>query len=295
MVEVRHLRYFVAVAEELNFTRAAQRVHIDQTPLSRAVRDLEDELDVQLLVRSPKRLQLTPAGARMLQEARKILSRLERAKRVVRCTHALYHVPLRVGVADGIAQPLLSQCLQAWQKTVPEIPLELFEMRARELAFALRTEDVDVGFSFGLPDDDAIAQQPAWRYRVVAMLPSAHELAPRAVVALHELLAFPLLSCDEERQPGLLAQMRAIARRHTVQPTIAGTAYSLEGYVNRIASGAAVGLADYGHAQTIRRRDIVFVPLVQEEFITTFVLHKHQRFGITTAVQRFLTHVSNLS
>lgn len=130
MIELRHLRYFVAVAEELNFTRAAERVHIDQTPLSRAVRDLEDELGVQLFVRRPRRLMLTPAGARLLEEARKLFIRFERTKRAVRWTHTLYQPPLRVGVADGIAQPRLAQCLAGWQAISPAVPLELSEMRA---------------------------------------------------------------------------------------------------------------------------------------------------------------------
>ena len=140
MIELRHLRYFVAVAEELNFTRAAERVHIDQTPLSRAVRDLEDELGVKLFVRAPRRLALTPADARLLEEARKLFIRFERTKRAVRRTSALYQPPLRIGVADGLAQPKLSECLAGWQAMAPAVPLELSEMRAHELAAALCQE-----------------------------------------------------------------------------------------------------------------------------------------------------------
>lgn len=82
--ELRYLRYFIAVAEELNFRRAAERVHIDQTPLSRAIRDLEDQLGVQLFVRTPRKLHLTPAGLRLLKEARKVFIRIERAQRTAR-------------------------------------------------------------------------------------------------------------------------------------------------------------------------------------------------------------------
>ncbi|MFA5679924.1 MAG: LysR family transcriptional regulator [Hydrogenophaga sp.] len=295
MIELRHLRYFIAVAEELNFTRAAERVHIDQTPLSRAVRDLEDELGVQLFVRKPRQLLLTPAGARLLEEARKLFIRFERTKRAVRQTHSLYQAPLRIGVADGISQPLLSECFLRWQSVAPEVPLELIEMRARELAAALKHEDLDIGFSFGVPEDDAIAQRPAWRYRLMAMLPCTHELASRSVVSLRELLAFPLLSCSEDRLPGMFAQMRDIVRRHTEQTTVADVAFTAQGYVTRIAAGVGVGLADAGHAQTLHRSDVVVIPLAEEEQIVTYVLHKHQRFGIAGPVQRFLTHVSTLS
>lgn len=74
MIELRHLRYFIAVAEELNFRRAAERVHVDQTPLSRTVRDLEEQLGVTLLARAPRRLKLTPAGSKLLEHARMLIS-----------------------------------------------------------------------------------------------------------------------------------------------------------------------------------------------------------------------------
>lgn len=295
MIELRHLRYFIAVAEDLNFRRAAERIHIDQSPLSRTIRDLEEELGVPLFVRLPRRLELTPAGLKLLTECRKLLIRLERVKRKVRHTHALYQAPLCIGVADGIAQPRLSECLNRWRLVAPEVPLEIAEMRARELVNALQSEEVDVGFSFGVPDDEAIAQRPAWRYPVMALLPRGHELAECAAIPLGELLAFPLLSCNEDRLPGLLAQMRAIVRKYKEQTTLAGAANTLSGYVTRIAAGAGVGLADAGHTWALQRNDVLALPLAEEERITTFVLHKHQRFGITEPLQRFLAHVSTLS
>src|SRR3546814_12720637 len=109
-----------------------------------------------------------------------------------------------------------------------EVPMELIEMRARELAAALKHEDLDIGFSFGVPEDDAIAQRPAWRYRLMAMLPCTHELASRSVVSLRELLAFPLLSCSEDRLPGMFAQMRDIVRRHPEQTTVADVAFTAQ-------------------------------------------------------------------
>jgi len=294
MIELRHLRHFVAVAEELNFRRAAERIHIDQTPLSRTVRDLEDQLGVQLFVRTPRKLHLTPAGLRLLKEARKVFIRMGRAQRAVRETDARFRAPLRIGVADGIAQPKLAQCLVNWRWVAPEIQLELAEMRAPELAEALQREELDAGFSFGLPDDDAIAQQPAWSYAAMALLPLGHELTSRAELALTELLSFPLLSFHARRQPGLFQQVRAMLQRHTATPTIAGEACTLNGYVTRIAAGMGVGLWDAGHIATLCRSDVVAVPLRESERITTFVLHKHQRFGLPDGLQRFVAHAKTL-
>jgi DNA-binding transcriptional LysR family regulator len=294
MIEIRHLRHFIAVAEELNFRRAAERIHIDQTPLSRTVRDLEDQLGVQLFLRAPRKLHLTPAGLRLLQEARKVLIRMERTQRAVRDTDARSRAPLRIGLADGVSQQKLSACLVNWREVAPAIQLEVTEMRAPELAQALQREELDAGFSFGVPDNYGIAQQPAWSYPAMALLPLGHELASRPELELAELLAFPLLFYNATRLPGLRQQMQAMLERRMATPTITGEACTLNGYVTRIAAGMGVGLADAGHVAMLRRSDVVTLPLRDDERITTYVLHKAQRFGSYDPIQRFIAHASTL-
>lgn len=294
MIELRHLRYFIAVAEELSFSRAAERVHIDKTPLSRTVRDLEDELGVQLFVRSPRRLILTPAGARLLEEARKLFIRFERTKRAVRQTHSMHQAPLRVGVADGLAQPRLAECFARWPMVVPAVPLELAEMRAHELVTALNREEVDVGFSFGVPESDSLTQEVAWSYPLMALLPQGHELTHVATLSLDEVACFPMIACSANCKPGVCRQMDAILARCSRAPTIVAEACTFTGYVTRIAAGLGVGLADSGHADTLRRDDIVAVPLVDDAHLHTYVLHKHHRFGLPEVVQRFLSHAKSL-
>lgn len=295
MIELRHLRYFIAVAEELNFTRAAERVHIDQTPLSRAVRDLEEELNVQLFVRRPRRLTLTPAGARLLEEARKLFIRFERTKRAVRQTHSMYQAPLRIGVADGLAQPRLAKCFSRWQAIAPETPLELAEMRASELVAALSREDIDIGFSFGVPESDCLAQEAVWSYPLMALLPRGHELSRAQALSLAELACFPLITCCASYKPGLRQQVDALLARSGRILTVAGEACTFTGCVTRIAAGLGVGLADSGHAKTLCRDDVVAVPLVDDACLHTYVLHKHRRFGLPEVVQRFLAHAKSLN
>lgn len=277
MIELRHLRYFIAAAEELNFRRAAERSYIDPTPLSRTIRDLEERLGVVLFIRAPHRLRLTPAGAKLLEHARRLFIRLERAKRAVRGTDARHREPLRIGVADSTAQPKLAECLACWRAIAPDMPVELTEMRAAELLAALRSEEVDVGFSFGLPDDEAIAQQPAWKNLIVATLPLGHELAGHVVLSLSELFAFPVIACDVAYHPGLCRQMEAILGQYSLSPTIAGEARTLAGYLTRVAADLGVGVADAGHMETLRRTDVVVVPLAEKVHFTTYVLHRQQR------------------
>lgn len=293
-MDLRHLRYFIAVAEELNFRRAAERVHIDQTPLSRTIRDLEERLGVALFFRRPRKLQLTPAGTKLLDHAHKILIRVERTKRVVRETDARHREPLRIGVDDSTALPKLAECLVRWQEFSPDVPLEITEMRTAELLVALRNEEVDAGFSFGLPEDPAVAQQPAWKSPVVGILPPTHELAQREVLSLAELLRFPAIACDASYHPGLCQQMKEILSQFSLSPTPVAEARTLNGYVTRVAAGLGVGVADADHMRTLRRADIVVVRLAEKIHFTTYVLHKPQNGRLPEALQRFLTHATAL-
>lgn len=292
MIELRHLRYFIAVAEELNFRRAAERIHIDQTPLSRTIRDLEERLGVMLFVRSPRKLRLTPAGAKLLEQARRLLIRLERTKRVVRETDARHCEPLRIGTDDCTAQPKLAECLARWQTVAAGTPVELTEMRSTELLVALRSEEVDIGFSFGLPDDAAIAQLPAWASPLVALLPHTHELARRDVISLAELLSFPTIVYHADYHSGLSRQMEDVLKRYALHPTIVGEARSLAGYLTRVAAGLGVGMADADHMRALQRSDVVVVPIGESIHLTTYVLHKLQPTGLHESLRRFLTHAT---
>lgn len=128
----------------------------------------------------------------------------------------------------------------------------------------------------------------------MALLPADHELATQPALPIADVLAFPLLSHHADRQPGLLLQLQTIVRRHSAAPKLSGEASTLGGYITRVAAGMGVGLSDAGHAKTLCRRDVIAVPIHEDERITTFVLHKHKRFGLANALQRFVAHAKTL-
>lgn len=295
MFELRHLRYFIAVAENLNFRRASERVHIDQSPLARTIRDLEESLGVSLFARTSRTLRLTPAGEKLLLDARELFVSLERTKRAVREVDQNFRAPLRIGIADGISQPKLSSCLSGWMQLEPHIPLELHDMLASDLADALRREELDVGISFGVAEEEVIVQEPAWNYPLMAVVPSGHELATRQSLTLNEVVAFPMIACSHKYRPGVRRQIDTHIKSCSFTPVIAGEAGSLPGYLTQIAAGLGVGLADTGHLQTMRLEDVVTIPLEDSAVtITTHVLHKRQRSELPTSVQHFLTHAKSL-
>ncbi|WP_398494369.1 LysR family transcriptional regulator [Variovorax sp.] len=292
MIELRHLRYFVAVAEERCFHRAAERIHIDQTPLARTVRDLEEQLGVVLVERAPRRLNLTPAGHELLEHAPRLFARIERVLRAVRAKDAGHREPIRIGVADGLAQPRMNACLTRWRAGNPGIPIELSELTAIELARALRLEELDVGFSFGLPGAEGIVQRPVWSYPAKALLCGAHVLARKRELSLAELLTFPIVGWHPDHLPGLRQQMEVGCRAcGAACPMTMGQASTLVGYATRVAAGLGVGLADAGHLRLLKSADLTVVPLLENLRFITYLLHKQRPFRASDVRHRFIAHV----
>src|SRR5205823_12575992 len=132
-MELRHLRYFVAVAEEENVTRAAERLHVSQPPLSRQSRDLEEELGVTLFERSAKSVRLTDAGRVFLNEARAVLERAEEATRAVKAISSGSSGELHVGFAPSLAVDILPRALRQFQIEAPGIRVQLHDMSTEEM------------------------------------------------------------------------------------------------------------------------------------------------------------------
>lgn len=295
MIELRHLRYFIAVAEELNFHRAAERVLVDPSALSRAVRELEGDAGAPLLARASRSLRLTPAGAELLDAAREVLLRVERARRRCREVDAQSRIPLRLGIADGLSQPRLTRCLSSWRELAPETPLELTDLRAADLADALRREELDVGFSFGVVADEAIAQEAVWSYPLVAVSPSDHELARRVWLSLAEVLSQPMVAWRAREIPGKRRQIDEVVAQCGASPVYAGEVASMAGFINMVGTGMGVGLTDAGHMETLRRSDIAAIAIRDaSQPVRTYVLHKRQDDLLQRDVQRFVAHAKSV-
>jgi DNA-binding transcriptional LysR family regulator len=289
-IQLRQLRYFVSVAEELSFRAAAERLHIDPTPLARAIRDLEERLGVDLLRRTTRTVGLTPAGQRLLDEARDVLVRIEHLARVVRETDARFRTPLRIGIADELTQTRLAKCLGGWSAVMPEVPLEIVDMRTPEVVRALRLGELDVGFSFGFPVCTSITQEVAWDDAAVALLPAGHELACHSALSLRDVLAFPLISQSADGQSGLAPQVLTLAELHASTPAVLKEACTLAGCVTHVAAGFGVGIIDADHAAGLRREDVVIRSIRESSRISTFVAHKQAICGAPDALLRFIAH-----
>ena len=202
-MELRHLRYFATVAEEQNITKAAARLHVSQPPLSRQIRDLEEELGVALLERSAKSVKLTEAGRVFLVEARAVLARADQARDAVRAFANQCTGELHVGYAPSLTVELLPHALREFQKTSPGVRITLHDLSTREMLAGLREGTLDLALMIqpGRQALTAFSFQELRRYHVCVAMHPGHPLALRQHVGLETLKAERLIGYTRQDYP----------------------------------------------------------------------------------------------
>ena len=181
-MELRHLRYFIAVAEEGHITRAAERLGMQQPPLSQQIKAIERELEVQLFHRKARGVELTEAGAAFLDDARATLAQLDRAVETTRRTARGEQGRICIGVTSTSSfHPLVARAIRAFSEARPKVSLTLEESLSNELLEGLRNERMDAVFIRTAPADaEGLAIQPLLDEPMVTALPSGHPLAKGA-------------------------------------------------------------------------------------------------------------------
>jgi DNA-binding transcriptional LysR family regulator len=197
-MELRQLEYFLAVAEEANFTRAADRVHISQSGVSAQIRALENELGARLFDRSGRVARLTAAGTAALEHARIALDAAADLQRAVDEVNGLVRGRLTVGMVTGCEIPPLFAALAAFHREHPAIELELAENNSDQLIAAVRAGLLDVAL-VGVPGHppEHLESRVLVSEGLVALVPPGAELAGKAAVSLTELTAYPLVTLPE--------------------------------------------------------------------------------------------------
>lgn len=201
-MELRHLKYFVAVAEEGNITRAAERLHISQPPLSRQIRDLEDELGVALFERSAKSVKITEAGRRFLDEARAVLVRVDLALTAVR-QFALPLEEFHIGYAPSPTVELLPAILRDFEAESPATRVILHDMTSNEMLAGLRRGELQAALIVDHPSHrrKMFRADPLRSYRVGVAVPMGHPLTRKKWASLAELPGQPLVAYNRKEYP----------------------------------------------------------------------------------------------
>lgn len=187
-MEFRHLRCFLAVAEELHFARAAEKLHIEQSPLSRAIKELEDDLGAQLFARTTRRTRLTRAGKLFLEHVPRVFTALQQARDSVKAAASGFHSQLRVALSDGIPSSRFSTFLALCRQEEPEIEIRLSEVPLAQQIKGLHDDVYDVGFARSDEVGDGIIAEPVWDDPLMVAVPARHPLLAYKRIPLDEML-----------------------------------------------------------------------------------------------------------
>ena len=292
-MEFRHLRYFLAVAEELHFARAAERLHIEQSPLSRAIRELEEELGAQLFVRTSRSTRLTLAGKLLMENAPRVLLALDQARESVKAAANGFHGRLRVALSDGITPSRLPALLARCREEDPEIEIRLFEVPLAQQLSGLRDDLYDVGFSMADEVGDGIIIEPAWEDELMVAMPARHELLAHRRVPLDEVLQHPLVLGDPAVCEGHAKQIDRILRKQDREPLIEQYVATFDVMMTFVSAGLALGLAGAAHIASSREPGVVGRPLAgKSPMLTTYLLRRDAE--PSQALARFIERVEAL-
>ena len=292
-MEFRHLRYFLAVAEELHFARAAERLHIEQSPLSRAIRALEEELGAQLFVRTSRSTRLTLAGKLLMENAPRVLLALDQARESVKAAANGFHGRLRVALSDGITPSRLPALLARCREEDPEIEIRLFEVPLAQQLSGLRDDLYDAGFSMADEVGDGIIIEPAWEDELMVAMPARHELLAHRRVPLDEVLQHPLVLGDPAVCEGHAKQIDRILRKQDREPLIEQYVATFDVMMTFVSAGLALGLAGAAHIASSREPGVVGRPLAgKSPMLTTYLLRRDAE--PSQALARFIERVEAL-
>jgi DNA-binding transcriptional LysR family regulator len=281
-METRELRYFVAVAEELHFARAAARVGIEQSPLSKAITHMERRLGVRLFIRTRRSTQLTAAGETLLLDARRILAEVDAAQRRLSAVAAGRRGRLRVGLGEDLAHPRISKLIAEIRHDEPDVDIEITRATLDAQLAELRAGRMDVGFVLGAIDLSALFQQqedserspslaedihvvPLWKDALVAIAKPDSPIAAEIVARPGDLTAGPIILVGEPTQA-------RSDRRHSVEFVA-----NVDVLLTLVGAGRGVGLINAAQAETLQWTDLVVRPLESPAAQIQTLLLRHEQ------------------
>lgn len=277
-MELRHLRYFVAVAETLHFARAAKRIGMEQSPLSRAIRELEAELGCELLLRTRQRTRLTGLGEQFLVDARRILLQIKQSRTNLQAAMGGRFERLRIGVSPAIADYTLSRTLARLRRENLRVGISLRELSADAQLSELRNGDIELGLSPVNIESQDFCSHALWEVPLVLMVPIDHPWAAASGLS-----------------PQDLAQECAIAAHSDVMLACRGSGIPLQItesvhlslLIEEVAAGMAIGLAGAHQLIGIQRPDIAVLAADRCPLALTVYVHWYTA-NSESGIRRFL-------
>lgn len=270
-MDLRHLRYFVAVADEQNFTRAAEKLHISQPPLSRQIQDLEEELGLALFERGSRPLKLTEGGRFFYGHATRLL---EQAEQAIRTTKRIAHMQSRlvIGFVPSTIYGALPRLVRLFRAAQPQTELALVEMSSVEQIEALKNGRIDVGFGRVRLDDPSVKREVLREEALGVAIPMEHELAAErgalslADIAKHEHLVYP-----RNPRPSYADQVLALFRDLGLEPRAVHEVQELQTALGLVASGMGLCLVP-ASANRMRPDEVIYRPVAEPKAVSPIIM-----------------------
>lgn len=262
-MELRQLRYFVAVAETGHFGRAAERLHRSQPPVSLQIQRLETELGVKLFERTTRQVTLTEAGYVFLEKAQAIMQQVEAAKEAVGEAALGHRGHLSVGFISSAMLSVLPMALMQFRVDYPGVKLELRELTSAEQRIALIEKTIRVGLVRLPLLAPELQFEPVLEESLLVTLPKGHALEGEVQVTPQMLAPYPLISFPPQLVPGAHAHLMALFERAGVTPQVTQEAVHMQTIVSLVASGIGISVLP-GSARASQHQGVVYRPFAAE-------------------------------
>lgn len=285
MIELRHLRYFLAVAEQLHFGRAAEQLHMAQPPLSTQIRQLEEMLGAPLFVRSKRRVELTEAGRVFKEEAENVLEAVGRA--VHRAQQASKGVlgRLRLGFASSAPFGIFPALLGRYREAYPNVVLELLELGSAEQLLALQERRLDLGFVRLPASATNVKVETIDREAIILALPENHPRADDSVLRLEDFKNDPFLIFPRHEGPGLYDRLINLCGQAGFTPRIVQEVGQMHAIVGLVGAGLGVSLVPE-NLQTVHARGVRYRYLQNQPYIDMALAYRDEQ--LTPLQQAFV-------
>ncbi|MBK6411677.1 LysR family transcriptional regulator [Sphingopyxis sp.] len=271
-MELRHLRYFMAVATERSFTRAAEVLHISQPPLSRQIRELETEIGSPLFVRNTRNVSMTEAGRLFHDQAAQILARVDELKHMMARFADAERRRFVIGCVGSTIYGTLPMQFRRFRAEFPELDVELSEMTTLEQIAALKAGRIDVGFGRLNFDDPAIRFEVLMRERLIVALPMNHALALRTdAIDIEALAAEPLILYPRMPRPSYADQILRIFNERGFRPKIVHEVRELQTALGLVAADAGVCIVPSA-MHRLQRDDVVYRELTDPTVTSPIIM-----------------------
>ena len=272
-MELRHLRYFLAVAEKRNFTQAAEMLGIAQPPLSRQIRELEEELGVGLFDRESRPIALSDAGRLLLDHAQRVMNATRQLRAAIKLHAEGGGRRFIIGFVGSTIYGPVPDLIRSFREAAPQVEVDLIEMSTVVQIAALKDGRIDAGFGRLRFEDPAIRRHLIARERLLMALPARHPLAVHdgQPISLTAVSGELLILYPNEPRPSYADQLLAVLKDHDVHPGSTREVRELQTALGLVAAGAGVAIVP-ATVQRLRRDDVVYRPIAERDAVSPIIV-----------------------